>query len=733
MNRKQRMGGEEMETGQFLVFAGTREGRELTEFLTEQQIPAIVCVATDYGEALLTENEQIRVRTGRMGCGEMAALIREERPLAVIDATHPYADAVTANIRRACEQEKTDVYRLLRQESVSEQTEGMRFFENAAGAADWLCGKQGNILLTTGMKELSVFAERPELRDRLFVRTLPQAEVFAQIETYGLSGKQIICMQGPFSREMNAATLRMTDAKYLVTKESGRIGGFGEKAEAARECGAVCLVIRRPASEQGFAADEVREMILRLWRENSGENREVRDIQSGSVPEQCGCEDENACGSGRDMQIGRDTRKRGYQVLQETPHEISADKRRRVTILGIGMGSEDNMTVEAVAACRESDCIIGADRMLETLRRFEKPMASLYRSDEIASYIESHPEYRKFAVAFSGDIGFYSGARKLIEALTGSQSAQHTDIRLLCGISSVVYFASRLRMAWEDMALVSSHGREQNLVSAVRQNRKVFTLASDAKSIRSIAEKLELFGLGDVKIYVGADLSYPTEHIYEGKAADFAFFDQTGVFSAVICNEQAGRETVTHGIPDEVFVRGNVPMTKEEVRSISVSKLRLTRDAIVYDVGAGTGSVSVECARMADRGRVYAIEWKEDAWKLIAENRKQFAVPNLEIVAGRAPEKLNRLPAPTHAFIGGSGGSLKNILRTLVRKNPDVRIVINCITLETVSEMMEAAKELRMEIEDITTVSIAKSKAAGAYHMMTARNPVTIITLQALR
>jgi len=698
MNRKLRMGGEEMETGQFLVFAGTREGRELTEFLTEQQIPAVVCVATDYGEALLTENEQIRVRTGRMDCGEMAALIREERPLAVIDATHPYADAVTENIRRACEQEKTDVYRLLRQESVSEQTEGMRFFENAAGAADWLCGKQGNILLTTGMKELSVFAERPELRDRLFVRTLPQAEVFAQIETYGLSGKQMICMQGPFSREMNAATLRMTDAKYLVTKESGRIGGFGEKAEAARECGAVCLVIRRPASEPGFSADEIRRIIIRLWREKSRKNSEVR-----------GCE------------------------AQETPHEISADKRRRVTILGIGMGSDDNMTVEAVAACRESDCIIGANRMLETLRRFEKPMVSLYRSDEIASYMESHPEYRKFAVAFSGDIGFYSGARKLIEALTDSQNDQHTDIRLLCGISSVVYFASRLRMAWEDMALVSSHGREQNLVSAVRQNRKIFTLASDAKSIRSIAEKLELFGLGDVKVYVGADLSYPTEHIYEGKAADFVCFDRTGVFSAVICNEQAGRETVTHGIPDEVFVRGNVPMTKEEVRSISLSKLRLTRDAIVYDVGAGTGSVSVECARMADRGRVYAIEWKEDAWKLIAENRKQFAVPNLEIVAGRAPEKLNNLPAPTHAFIGGSGGSLKNILRTLVRKNPDVRIVINCITLETVSETMEAANELHMEIEDITSVSIAKSKPVGSYHMMTARNPVTIITLQALR
>ncbi len=725
-----------MEDRRCLVFAGTREGRELAEFLAGQQIPAVICVATEYGEELLTQNDLIRVRTGRMDCGEMAALIRDERPLAVIDATHPYADAVTENIRRACEQERTDVYRLLRERSVPEQTDGMEFFENAVCAADWLRGRPGNILLTTGMKELSAFAGLSELKNRLFVRSLPQAEAFAQAEKYGLSGKQIICMQGPFSKEMNAATLRMTDAKYLVTKESGRIGGFEEKAEAARECGAACLVIRRPASEKGFSADEIREIILRLWNDES-ESVEIRDSgareNSGSDKKGNECRDELSLEDGWNIQCGRDMRKCEYQLLREEPDEISVREKRCVTLLGIGMGSEDNLTVEAAAACREADCIIGADRMLETLRCFEKPMVSLYRSDEIAAYMESHPEYQNFAVAFSGDVGFYRGARRLLERLSTDPGGSYREIRLLCGISSVAYFASRLRMAWEDMALVSSHGRDQNLVSAIRQNRKVFTLASDAKSIRSIAEKLELFGFGDVKVYVGADLSYPTEQIYEGKAADFIRFDRLGVFSAVICNEHAGRETVTHGIPDEAFVHGNVPMTKEEVRSVSVSKLRLTGDAIVYDVGAGTGSVSVECARLADRGKVYAIEWKEDAWKLIAENRKKFAVSNLEIVAGRAPEKLNNLPAPTHAFIGGSDGSLKNILRTLVRKNPDVRIVINCITLETVSETMEAAEELCLKIEDIATVSIAKSKPAGSYHMMTARNPVTIITLQALR
>ena len=184
-----------------------------------------------------------------------------------------------------------------------------------------------------------------------------------------------------------------------------------------------------------------------------------------------------------------------------------------------------------------------------------------------------------------------------------------------------------------------------------------------------------------------------------------------------------------HGIPDEAFLRGKVPMTKEEVRSISISKLRLTRDSVIYDVGAGTGSVSIECALMADRGKVYAIEWKEDAWKLVAENRKKFGTANLEIIPGRAPEALKELPAPTHAFIGGSSGSLKAILRTLLRKNPKVRMVVNCITLETVQEVMEAARDLDLTIEDIVSVTVARSKTVGDHHMMMGQNPVYVMVL----
>ena len=128
-------------------------------------------------------------------------------------------------------------------------------------------------------------------------------------------------------------------------------------------------------------------------------------------------------------------------------------------------------------------------------------------------------------------------------------------------------------------------------------------------------------------------------------------------------NPQARQNPVTHGIPDEAFLREKVPMTKEEVRDISLSKLRLTRQAVIYDVGAGTGSVSIEMALQAEEGTVYAVEKKPEAVELLRKNKKKFAADNLEIIEGLAPEALRGLPAPSHVFVGGSSGNLRAILQ----------------------------------------------------------------------
>ena len=224
-----------------------------------------------------------------------------------------------------------------------------------------------------------------------------------------------------------------------------------------------------------------------------------------------------------------------------------------------------------------------------------------YDSQKIAAYIEEHPEYDRIAVLLSGDVGFYSGARKLLEALKGK------NVRIICGISSVVYFMSRIGKSWDDALITSAHGRAANLVSLIRHNRKVFAILGTRDGISDLARKLLEYDMKNVTLYTGECLSYPEEKIQKGKPEDFTNYE--GDPLSVVCaeNEECQELLSVHGISDGEFIRDKVPMTKEEVRTASLAKLRLRPDSVCYDVGAGTGSVSVEMALRTPCGKVFAI------------------------------------------------------------------------------------------------------------------------------
>jgi precorrin-6Y C5,15-methyltransferase (decarboxylating), CbiT subunit len=175
---------------------------------------------------------------------------------------------------------------------------------------------------------------------------------------------------------------------------------------------------------------------------------------------------------------------------------------------------------------------------------------------------------------------------------------------------------------------------------------------------------------------------------------------------------------------------GAVPMTKSEVRAVCLSKLQLTEDAVCWDVGAGTGSVSVEMALLAKKGTVYAVERREDALALLEENKAAFGVENLIPVAGVAPECCEKLPAPTHAFIGGSSGNLREIVALLLEKNPGVRIVAAAVTLESAAELTGIIKEYNFTEHEIVSLTVARDRRAGRYHLMTGQNPVYLFTMQ---
>ena len=169
-------------------------------------------------------------------------------------------------------------------------------------------------------------------------------------------------------------------------------------------------------------------------------------------------------------------------------------------------------------------------------------------------------------------------------------------------------------------------------------------------------------------------------------------------------------------------------MTKAEVRAVTLSKLRLTKNAVCWDVGAGTGSVSLEMAEAAEDGTVYAVARKPEACELIEQNKRHLGVTNVQVIQGTAPDALRDLPAPTHVFVGGSGGELKEILALALEKNPAARIVVNTVTAETFALALDAMKTLPVTEVEMVELSVSRGRPVGGYHLMTAQNPVYLFS-----
>lgn len=648
-----------------LLFAGTTEGRQVAGFLKRCEIPAIVCTATEYGKCRIDPGKTLDIRSERLTSEEMKELILKEQISLVVDATHPYAVAVSENIRTACSLTETEYLRLLRPSSEADGE--FTIVSSAEEAARWLEDTEGRVLVTTGSKELSVFTAVPDYQERIYARVLPTPEVVKHCAELGFDAGHLIAMQGPFSLEMNRAMLRQTGAKILVTKESGKNGGFEEKVQAVREADAHLLVIGRPSEEQGKSETEVCRILAGRF---------------------------------------------GTSLCQE------------VIIAGIGMGAPGNMTLEVQRAIREADVLIGAGRMLEAAGEAceearRKPCLDAYQPDEIRRFLDFHPEYGKAVLLQSGDVGFFSGARRLLNVLSDR------TIHVLPGISSVVYLCSRLQVPWEDVYLLSLHGRKANEVDAVRHHARTFLLSGKKGGVKEFCEKLCRYGLENVRVTVGEQLSYPEERIVTGTAGELAG-QEFEALCVILTENPAPAAREPFGLPDEAFVRGKVPMTKREVRAVSLSCLALQENSVAWDVGAGTGSVSVEMALQAWNGEVYAVEQKEEGIELIRKNAEKNGCANLVPVSGKAPEVLCSLPAPTHVFVGGSGGRLREILETALSRNPGVRVVVNAVSLETIAEAVRVFEELPfMECETIC-LRADRAKHLGNSHLMMGMNPIYI-------
>ncbi len=393
-----------------------------------------------------------------------------------------------------------------------------------------------------------------------------------------------------------------------------------------------------------------------------------------------------------------------------------------VTLIGMGSGQPENLTLQGLAALRQADLILGARRLLAVLPAgCTENRAAAYRPDEVAELLQTSGAENAVLV-YSGDTGFYSGASSMMEKL----EALGVRARVLPGLSSIQLLAAALGRPWQGWNLVSAHGRTCDPVAECMQGRPTFFLTGGSEDPATLCAQLAAEGFGDVQAVVGQCLGTPEEKLFRGSVKELA----AGRFNSLSVLLVEAAEVLPRrapGLPDEAFERGDVPMTKQEVRAAVLAKLAVRPEDILWDVGAGTGSVSVELALAAPRGRVYAVECRPEGCALIKANREKFRTRNLVLVEGLAPAALSDLPAPDAVFIGGSKGSLAAIVDAVLDKNPDARICVSAIALETLSAAV-AALTAKGRTVQVSQIAVSRAKAVGGLHLMMAQNPIYLIT-----
>ncbi|MDO4383038.1 MAG: precorrin-6A reductase, partial [Eubacteriales bacterium] len=700
-----------------LIYGGTTEGRLLAESLAQGGIHCLVLVATEYGEQMLRPLEEglqnsVRVLQGRLTAEEMAALYGKEKPDVIVDATHPYAELVKKNIWESLEgYRKVPFFRVERKQEVLVERENARYFDTVSECVSALQKTTGNILLTTGSKNLPEFCRDNSLRNRLYVRVLPSVESLEICQNAGITGNRIIAMQGPFSEAMNEQMLQETDSKILVMKESGRIGGEASRMEAAQRAGAVCYIIRRPGDSAGVESLETPKP---AYGERAGMTLEQvlaeirKRLEGGNCPE--------------------------FPERSERPECLEGESSGgmkpglRIALLGIGMNGVTQLTQESQGIIAEADYIFGAMRMIAPFTP-KKAKFPYYQAEKILEQIRVIQEERREAeefepirigILFSGDTGFYSGCRLLVPALREIPEAKVT---VYPGISSVSALAARIQESWQDARILSTHGVPAaswipELLDAVRHNGKVFAITSGVEDLRKIGNLL--CGEADVQdcgISAGFDLGSESEQILELLPEECQDVAVEGLCTVQIKNPHPMLRRLTPGMADETFSRDKVPMTKEEVRILSLCQLHLREGAVAYDIGCGTGSVTAEIAALSPSIRVYGIEKKEGAADLTRRNISKMGLPNVTVVEGEAPECLPPLPTPTHVFIGGSSGNLMDIMDYLMALNREIRVVLNAVSLETLAEIRELETRYGLEL-DVRQIQVSRSRKLGSHHLM---------------
>jgi precorrin-6Y C5,15-methyltransferase (decarboxylating) len=334
-------------------------------------------------------------------------------------------------------------------------------------------------------------------------------------------------------------------------------------------------------------------------------------------------------------------------------------------------------------------------------------------------------------VLASGDPNFY-GIASYLTAKLGKDI-----VEIIPNVSAMQVAFAHIKESWEDAVFASVHSRPiEDIVETVRLNHKIGIFTDDEHTPATIARVLLEHGVDGYQAYVCQNLGREDEKVIE---TDLYGLRQTKcsplnilILLKVQQNTPAGAfRPRSLGIPDEEFHQRRPKqglITKQEVRAVSLAKMRLTDESVLWDIGAGSGAVSIEASFLTRKGRIYAIEKNNTDVAIIKKNLQKFHVPNVEVVHTFAPDGLDKLPEPTAAFIGGSGGRMEEILDLICRRlKPGGRIVINIVALENLSAAVDALKA-RGFVADVTLVNVARSTSVIELTRFEALNPVFVVT-----
>jgi precorrin-6Y C5,15-methyltransferase (decarboxylating) len=406
--------------------------------------------------------------------------------------------------------------------------------------------------------------------------------------------------------------------------------------------------------------------------------------------------------------------------------------KNKVHIIGVAPGGASSLTSQARRLVNRAEIVFGGKRLLALFPSLTGEKITIRNNlDEVTELIKGNIGQKRMVVLASGDPNFYG----IASYITGKLGKDIVEI--IPNMSAMQVAFARIKESWEDAALVSVHSRLiEDIVETVRSNHKVGIFTDDEHTPGEIARVLLEHGVDGYQAYVCQNLGRKDEKVVETDLHNLGEMRFSPLNTLILLRVQPDKPAGAPcprwlGIPDEEFYQRRPKeglITKQEVRAVSLAKMRLTDESILWDIGAGSGAVSIEASFLVRKGRIYAIEKNDADVTIIKKNVQKFHASNVEVVQTFAPDGLDELPEPTAVFIGGSGGRMKEILDFVShRLKPGGRIVINIVALENLYAAVSALRA-RGFLPDVTLVNVARSREISNFTRLEALNPVFVVT-----